>query len=229
MKRSNNEGLPSAETVEGRASPEGNGGQTTAVRTLSRGTASNRLAAVRQAARQSKNVRFTALLHHITIDLLKQSYSHSKRDAAPGIDGVTWRTYGENLDEKLKDLHERIHRGSYRARPARRTYIPKADGSKRPLSILVPGGQDRPAGRRDGSGGDLRGRLRRLLLWIPAGAWPARCAGRSPCRDSTETSELGARRGYPGLFRCHGPFMDRSASSSTVSRTSASCASLRSG
>jgi RNA-directed DNA polymerase len=90
---------------------------------------------VRQAARQSKEVRFTALLHHITIDLLKRCYIALKRDAAPGIDGVTWRTYGENLDEKLKDLHERIHRGSYRARPARRTYIPKADGTQRPLSV----------------------------------------------------------------------------------------------
>jgi group II intron reverse transcriptase/maturase len=135
MKRSNKEDLPSAETVEGRASPEENGGQATAVRTPSRVTASNRLAAVRQAARQSRDVRFTALLHHITIDLLKQSYIALERDAAPGIDGVTWRTHGENLEAKLKDLHERIHKGSYRARPARRTYIPKADGSKRPLSI----------------------------------------------------------------------------------------------
>ena len=80
-------------------------------------------------------MRFTALLHHITVDLLRQSYTALKRDAASGIDGVTWRTYGANLDEKLKDLHERIHKGSYRARPARRTYIPKADGSQRPLSI----------------------------------------------------------------------------------------------
>ena len=135
MKRSNKEGLPSAEIVEGRASPEENGGQATAVRTPSRGAASSRLAAVRQAARQSKKVRFTALLHHITVDLLRQSYIALKRDAAPGIDGVTWRTYGENLDEKLKDLHERIHKGSYRARPAKRSYIPKADGSQRPLSI----------------------------------------------------------------------------------------------
>jgi hypothetical protein len=135
MKRSNKEGLPSAETVEGRASPEENGGQATAVRTPSRGGASNRLAAVRQAARQSKKVRFTALLHHITIDLLRQSYIALKRDAAPGIDGVTWRSYGEDLEEKLKDLHERVHKGSYRARPAKRSYIPKADGSKRPLSI----------------------------------------------------------------------------------------------
>ena len=134
-KRPNKEGLPSAEAVEGRPSPKGNGGQATAVRTQRRNAASSGLAAVRQAARQSKSVRFTALLHHITVDLLKQSYIALKRDAAPGIDGVTWRAYGENLEAKLKDLHERIHRGSYRSRPAKRTYIPKADGSKRPLSI----------------------------------------------------------------------------------------------
>ena len=131
VKRSNNEGLSSAETVEGRASPKGNGGQTAAARTLRRDTALHGLAAVRRAARQSKTVRFTALLHHITTDLLKQSYLALTRDAAPGTDGVTWQAYGENLEEKLKDLHERVHRGSYQARPARRTYIPKADGSKR--------------------------------------------------------------------------------------------------
>src|SRR6202795_2839112 len=136
VKRSNKEDLSSAETVEGRTSPKGNGGETAAARTQRRGTASNGLAAVRQAARQGKTVRFTALLHHITTDLLKRSYLALARDAAPGIDGVTWQGYGECLEEKLKDLHERVHRGSYRARPARRTYIPKADGSKRPLSIL---------------------------------------------------------------------------------------------
>jgi RNA-directed DNA polymerase len=90
-KRSNNEGLPSAETVEGRTSPEGNGNQATAVRTPSRATASSRLEAVRQTAQLKRDVRFTALLHHITIDRLKQSYIALKRDAAPGIDGVTWR------------------------------------------------------------------------------------------------------------------------------------------
>ena len=126
--------------MEGRASPKGNGGQTAAARTLRRDTASNGLAAVRRAARQSKAVRFTALLHNITTDLLKQSYLALTRDAAPGTDGVTWQAYGENLEEKLKDLHERVHRGSYRARPARRTYIPKADGSKRPPQHSVSGG-----------------------------------------------------------------------------------------
>jgi RNA-directed DNA polymerase len=136
-KRPNKEGLPLAEAAEGRTPPKGNGGETAAARTLRRGTASNGLIAVRRAARQSKSVRFTALLHHITIDLLKRSYLSLERDSAPGIDGVTWQTYGENLEEKLRDLHDKLHRGSYRARPARRTYIPKADGSKRPLSIAM--------------------------------------------------------------------------------------------
>jgi len=135
MKRPNKEGLPSAEAAEGRTSPKGNGGETAAVRTLCREAASNGLVAVRQAARQSKRVRFTALLHHITADLLKRSYLSLERNSAPGIDGVTWQAYGENLEEKLTELHDRIHKGSYRARPARRTYIPKADGSQRPLSI----------------------------------------------------------------------------------------------
>src|SRR5262249_32573574 len=134
--RPNKEGLPSAEAVEGRTPPEGNGGKTAAARTLRRDTASNGLVAVRRAARQSKSVRFTALLHHITVDLPKQSYLALERDSAPGTDGVTWHAYGENLEEKLSDLHDRVHKGSYRARPARRTYIPKADGSQRPLAIL---------------------------------------------------------------------------------------------
>jgi RNA-directed DNA polymerase len=135
-KRPNKEGLPSAEAVEGRTPPKGNGGETAAARTLRRDTASNGLIAVRRAARQSKSVRFTALLHHITTDLLEQSYLSLERDSASGTDGVTWQAYGENLEERLTDLHDRIHKGSYRSRPARRTYIPKADGSRRPLAIL---------------------------------------------------------------------------------------------
>jgi RNA-directed DNA polymerase len=136
MKQPNKEGSPSAEAVEGRTSPEGNGGETTAARTLRRDTASSGLVAVRRAARQSKSVRFTALLHHITVDLLSRSYLALERDAAPGIDGVTWQAYGEDLEDKLTKLHDRIHKGSYRARPARRTYIPKADGTQRPLAVL---------------------------------------------------------------------------------------------
>lgn len=134
-KQPNKEGASSAEAVEGRASPKGNGDQTAAVRTQRRAAASNGLMAVRQAARHSKRERFTALLHHVTVDLLEQSYVALKRDAAPGIDGVTWQAYGEDLEDRLKDLHDRVHRGSYRTRPARRSYIPKSDGTERPLSI----------------------------------------------------------------------------------------------
>jgi hypothetical protein len=119
MKRSNNEGVSSAETGEGRTSPEGNGGEPAAAGTLRRDTASNGLIAVRRSARQSKSVGFTALLHHITTDLLKQSYLSLERDSAPGIDGVTWQAYGENLEEKPKELHDKVHRGSYRAHGGR--------------------------------------------------------------------------------------------------------------
>ncbi len=135
-KRPNNGSLLPAEAVEGRTSPKGNSRQAAAVRTQSRAAASSGLAAVRQAARQSKDVRFTALLHHLTVELLERSYFALKRNAAPGIDGVTWQAYGGNLEENLTELNARIHRGSYRARPARRTYIPKPDGTERPLSIL---------------------------------------------------------------------------------------------
>jgi group II intron reverse transcriptase/maturase len=135
-KRSNKGRRLSAEVVEGRISPEGNAGQAAAVRTQCREAASSGLASVRRAARARKGERFTALLHHITVDLLEQSYFALNRKAAPGIDGVTWQAYGENLAENLAALHQRIHRGSYRARPARRVMVPKPDGGERPLSVL---------------------------------------------------------------------------------------------
>jgi len=82
-------------------------------------------------------MRFTALLHHITVDLLKESYFALKRRAAAGVDGVTWEQYGEDLDARLMNLHNRLHKGAYRAKPTRRTYIPKPDGRKRPLGIAT--------------------------------------------------------------------------------------------
>jgi retron-type reverse transcriptase len=92
---------------------------------------------VRGAARRDKKQKFTALLHHVTVDLLRDSYHSLKKQAAPGVDGVTWAEYGEGVEERLQDLHERIHRGAYRAQPSRRTYIDKADGRKRPLGIAA--------------------------------------------------------------------------------------------
>jgi group II intron reverse transcriptase/maturase len=92
---------------------------------------------VRQAARQRKKERFTALLHHISIDCLRTAFFALKRDAASGVDGLTWPTYEADLDRNLTDLHERVHRGAYRALPSRRTYIPKADGKQRPLAVAA--------------------------------------------------------------------------------------------
>ena len=93
---------------------------------------------VREVARRDKRTRFNALLHHVTTKLLRESYYSRKREAAPGVDGVTWREYETGLDEKLADLHRRIHRGTYRAQPSKRAYIPKADGRERRPGIAAP-------------------------------------------------------------------------------------------
>src|SRR5271157_1914300 len=126
-----------AEPVEPRAEAEGNAIQQSTGRAQSRGTVSQALERIRQAARQMRKEKFTALLHHISIDALGMAFFALKRDAAPGVDGLTWRTYEADLDRNLTDLHERVHRGAYRALPSRRTYIPKADGKQRPLAIAA--------------------------------------------------------------------------------------------
>lgn len=111
--------------------------QSNAGRTRSRETASNRLDRVRQAAKQEGTQRFTALLHHLSVDLLRSGYYALKRSAAPGVDGVRWEEYETGLEGRLADLHGRVHRGAYRAQPSRRVYIPKADGRQRPLGIAA--------------------------------------------------------------------------------------------
>jgi RNA-directed DNA polymerase len=126
-----------AESVEGRGATKGNATQTTAGRTQGRKPASRGLWGVREAARRDKTMRFTALLHHITPELLRASYFDLKRHAAPGVDGVTWQHYGGDLEARLADLHERVHRGTYRAQPSKRAWIPKADGRQRPLGIAA--------------------------------------------------------------------------------------------
>ncbi len=114
-----------------------NTGEPPASRTQSREIVTGGLDRVRQAARGNKKERFTALMHHVTLDLLWQSYHWLKRSAAPGIDGVTWHDYEENLEAKLEDLHARLHRGSYHPLPSRRKYIAKSDGRMRPLGIAA--------------------------------------------------------------------------------------------
>ena len=92
---------------------------------------------VRHVARQRKKERFTALLHHVTPNLLRTAFFALRRQAAPGVDGLTWQAYEADLDRRIEGLHERVHRGAYRALPARRGVIPKADGSQRPLAIVA--------------------------------------------------------------------------------------------
>jgi group II intron reverse transcriptase/maturase len=92
---------------------------------------------VRKAAKEHKEMKFTALLHHLTVDLLQESFYALKRKAAPGVDGTTWQEYEAGLEGRLIDLHSRVHRGAYRAKPSRRAYIPKADGRQRPLGVAA--------------------------------------------------------------------------------------------
>ena len=136
-KRSNNGERSPAERVEGSRSIKGNADQTNTHRTQGRERVSQGLGGVREAARRDKKQQFTALLHHVTAGLLRDSYYALKRQAAPGVDGVTWQQYGTGVEERLQDLHERIHQGAYRAQPSRRTYIAKADGRQRPLGIAA--------------------------------------------------------------------------------------------
>jgi RNA-directed DNA polymerase len=127
---------PAAEAMEGRGPAKGNPLERNAPRTQSRTGASSALERIRQAARQDRKQRFTALFHHVyAIDRLRRSYYSIRREAAAGIDGQTWREYGRDLESRLMDLSSRLKRGAYRAKPVRRAYIPKADGRQRPLGV----------------------------------------------------------------------------------------------
>src|SRR5208337_621878 len=133
----NNTGRPGAEPGERREGAKGNAEQADMHRTRSRARVSPGLDRVRQAAKAEKETRFTALLHHLDVGLLGWSYRQLKREAAVGVDGVTWAEYGEGLEARLAELHGRVHRGAYRAQPSRRHYIPKPDGRQRPLGIAA--------------------------------------------------------------------------------------------
>ena len=136
VKPPNNAPERAAEAGEGRERTKGNTPEPTALRTQSRDGASSGLERVRHAARANRKQRFTALLHHVyDLDRLRTAYLALKRDAAAGIDGETWRHYGEDLEANLQDLAGRVRRGAYRAQPVRRVYIPKTDGRLRPLGV----------------------------------------------------------------------------------------------
>ena len=136
-KPANEAGRPAAEPVERRAGAEGNAIQQRTRRAQDRASVSQVLGRVRQAARQRKGERFTALFHHLSLNLLREAFFALRRDAAPGVDGLTWRDYEADLEPRLADLHARVHRGAYRAQPSRRRYIPKPDGRQRPLAVAA--------------------------------------------------------------------------------------------
>jgi RNA-directed DNA polymerase len=137
MNHSNKSGKPSAESEEGRPLIKENTHQSSTLSTQSEACVSQGLTGVRKAARERKETKFTALLHHVTVALLRDSFYALKRRAAPGVDGVTWEEYETGLESRLVDLHSRVHRGAYRAQPSRRVYIPKPDGRQRPLGVAA--------------------------------------------------------------------------------------------
>ncbi len=133
----NNAGLPAAEAVEGRGLAKGNAASETRPGRRAGQGAPSALDRVREVAQKDREARFTALLHHVDLDRLRAAYWALNPRAAAGVDGVTWRAYGQELEGNLRDLHGRAHRGSYRPRPSRRAYIPKADGRQRALGIAA--------------------------------------------------------------------------------------------
>ena len=126
-----------AETAEGRGLAKGNTGSSTRPGLSAGQGVSSGLDRVREVARRDKDARFTALLHHVDLPRLRAAYWAIRPQAAPGVDGMTWATYGQDLEVNLGDLHARVHSGTYRASPSRRVYIPKADGRQRPLGIAT--------------------------------------------------------------------------------------------
>ncbi len=136
-KPTNAAGRAAGEPAERRGTAEGNAGQASMRRVQNRGSMPSGVERVRQAARERKEERFTALLHHVDVAALRAAYLGLERDAAAGADGVTWQEYGRDLEARLEDLHGRVHRGAYRAQPSRRRYIPKPDGGRRPLGIAA--------------------------------------------------------------------------------------------
>ena len=137
VKPANKAERSAAELVERRAGTKGNAGQQSTHRTQSRASVSQALERIRKVARERKKERFTALFHHINIDLLEEAFDQLKEDAAPGVDRLTWKDYEAHLEGNLENLHDRVQRGAYRALPSRRVYIPKPDGRQRPLAVAA--------------------------------------------------------------------------------------------
>ena len=137
MKPANKAEQSAAERVEPRAETKGNADQQSTRLTQSRTSVSQALDRIRKVAKEKKKEKFTALFHHINTELLEEAFFELEKNAAPGVDRLTWEDYEADLDRNIEDLHDRVQRGAYRALPSRRVYIPKPDGRQRPLAVAA--------------------------------------------------------------------------------------------
>jgi len=190
--------------MEPRAEAEGNAGQQRTRRAQDRESVSQVLDRIRQVAKTRKKEKFTALFHHLSIPMLRIAFFALKREAAPGVDGLTWQDYEADLDRRIEDLHARVQRGAYRALPSRRRYIPKPDGRQRPLAVAAL--EDKIVQRATVA--VLNAIYEEDFLGFSYGfrpQRPARCAGRLGRRDQRDEGELHSRCRYPIVFRQHRP------------------------
>ena len=199
--------------MEGRPLTKENTRQPNPYRTPSRESGPSGLERVREAAKQDGKLKFTALLHHVNIDLLRESYYSLKKQAAAGVDGVTWQEYGQGLEARLSDLPGRVHRGAYHAQPSRRVCDTESRWEATTIGDRGAGGQGRPARGRDGTQPDMGRGLSRLQLRIPAGARPTRCIGRAVGWNHAQESELDSRLGHDCVRSASGPFSTNSSTS----------------
>ena len=162
-----------AEAVEERRPAKGNAASEPRPGRRAGVSVSSDLDRVRQVARKDKEVRFTALLHHVNVDRLREAYRAIRPGAAPGVDGITWRDYGQDLEANLRDLHARVHRGAIPGKAVSQGVHTEARRAATAARSRSAGGQDPPAGGGRGAERDLRVRLPRLLVRVPAGALPA--------------------------------------------------------
>ena len=194
VKSPNNAGHPAAEGMEGSGLAKGNLPQQNAFRTPSREDALSALERVRQAAKKDSKLRFTALLHHIyNLETLRMAYFSMKKEAAPGVDGETWRHYGEELERNLQDLSDRLKRGAYRAKPVRRVYIAKTDGRQRPLGVPVLEDKIVQRATVEVLNAIYETDFLGFFVRVPTRAKPASGAGCALHGTADEKSELGAR------------------------------------
>ena len=192
---------PAAEAGEGRGRAMGNAdSETRPGRSAGQGVPGG-LDRVREVAARDKEARFTALLHHVTVHRLMLASGDIKKSAAPGVDGVTWREYGQDLHENLRGLHARVQSGRYRAKPPRRVHIPEADGRQRPLAIAALEDKIVQRAVTEVLNAVFEAGFPGVLLRVPARAQPAQRAGRAGGRNRPEEGELGAGRGHPRLLR----------------------------